>query len=138
MKYLVTGWPRTRTAWLSMVLGAEHDVMVSVRGICNPMFACFHPVSHRVPVVYLERDSQSSKEAMEEWTGIALPDPYWAQIELCQKQFRLLNPNALVVNYESLQDTNWVMEIADFVGVELEHELVEQQQRIYVSQRLPR
>ena len=91
MKFLVTGFPRTRTAWLSALLSAHLGKVVPHERLpdepigdkrCDPGAAMSYwtqAANHFAcaPVVFLRRDPHEVRRSLERWAGVKLDDRAW-------------------------------------------------------------
>jgi hypothetical protein len=126
--YLITGRPRSRTAWLAALFYAEvpciHDDVPALDGLCaagkpfgfsSPSLPAVDPkkaidVFGLCPIVVIERDAESSHEALARW--VKLPMPHWRLIEENYQAFLRQLPHVpLRVPYESLDDFGVVNEV---------------------------
>lgn len=80
--FLVTGLPRTRSAWFAALLGAAHapnpQDYARLKNVCDPSAACLYPdtalkVWQDAPIVIIERDPVIAGTALSEWAG----HPVW-------------------------------------------------------------
>lgn len=77
MRYLITGLPRMRSAWLAALFECAHDAAVSGipdGGLCDPCAACLYPRKALEyftgsPIVIVRRDEAESRESFERWVG---------------------------------------------------------------------
>ncbi len=126
MRYLISGHPRTRTAWLCALLNAHrslcyHDVITYPVdtsldvGFCDPGFACLIPrealqLAEGKPRICLVREDWP--EALEEWCGTGVPDELVEQWnENCEIFERGVTGNALP--FTQLEDDCVVKEVIE-------------------------
>lgn len=136
MDYLVTGYPRTRTAWLASLMGAYHDVksVPPGYGLCNPEIACLLPEAVDCPTVVLLRSKLEARRSLERWASIRTTDEFWRKLYANVDRFIELNPDALVLHSSQLNDSGVVVELAEHCGVSLDRAYVDNCQRRYVSE----
>ena len=125
MKYLISGHPRTRTAWLCALLNAHHslcyhDVIGNEMnlgidaGIADPGLACIHPVealkySEDKPRVCLIRQdwAHAFGEATNVWLTPELVDEWEANC------LRYAAGAGLVLEYSMLEEANAVKAVIE-------------------------
>lgn len=150
MKYLITGHPRTRTAWLSAVMTAHgspcyHDALtygVPVgAGLSDPGAACLYVddalrIARRIRSVCLRREPQESKESLERWAGITLPEENWARACANVDRFSAEHGGPVVL-FEELEDNDVVGEIIrECTRQAASSELVSLFQRLRIEQNI--
>lgn len=89
-KYVITGLPRSRTAWLGALCATPktpvyHDITVyppegESYGIADPMIAAsprFHDLAEGVPVVVLWRDPDECYASLQRAYDVQIAKPIW-------------------------------------------------------------
>jgi hypothetical protein len=124
MRYLITGHPRTRSAWLCALMNAHgslcyHDALSCQidpdvdAGIADPTFACFFPdmaLAYSCPRVCILRDDW--REAIEQWSGVGVSDEAAEASSVnCDRFARTLG--TLSISLASLEDNGQVKEIVE-------------------------
>lgn len=136
MDYLVTGYPRTRTAWLASLMGAYHDVksVPAGYGLCNPEIACLSPEAVDCPVVVLLRSKSEARRSLERWASIKTTDAFWRRLSANVDRFIELNPDALVLHSNQLANSGVVVALAKHCGVDVDPAYVDNFQQRYISE----
>ena len=104
-RYLITGLPRCRSAWLAAFLTAHgspcaHEAAISLgrsatlqdvfdagfEGLCDPgaplrYRATLEDAMRGCPTVLIRRDARMARASFECWLGQPLPDAGWAMVE---------------------------------------------------------
>jgi hypothetical protein len=151
MRYLVTGLPRIRSAWLAALLGSNerpcyHDALVEFKneaglesyfgatdsaGWSDPTAACYFTdlsirlYSHK-PVVIVDRDEKSAMENFRSFmrlNGGDLTDWGWKYMVHNLARFRSSMPHAMAIDFAKLDDYETVARVyRHCVGAELSQE----------------
>lgn len=116
--FVVTGLPRTRTAWFSFYFDCIHEPIINsglfkkkFRGICSSAFPVYCKNHPDAKVVFIDRDvddvEASLKKAFPNGIGKVLPYQYRetllegvVMLEAC----KLLFPDALHVRYDEIDE----------------------------------
>lgn len=115
MKFLLTGLPRTRTAWFTALLNAhgfvtKHDRIgrepLGDYGRCDPCAACIYPneaLTHYYdsPIVVIERNPMHSFSAYMKWSGVPID---WRLVEDNYNWFVTHAKSAVMVKFNDLND----------------------------------
>ncbi len=122
MRYLISGHPRTRTAWLCALLNAHHSLCyhdaISYRidlgvdaGFADPGVACMAPLqalrmSKGKPRICIRRDDWQI--SLQAWLNMEIPKEAVTQWnENCQLWYR----GSTCIGYDELEDNDVVKEI---------------------------
>lgn len=135
-RFLITGLPRIRSAWLAALFSGErvttfHDhvwnrgvqstldavfATPGIAGLCDPGAACVYPdlaaqafAMH--PVVIIQRDADECKRSFSAWLG-GMELHNWPRAVANYERFiRLVGGRGLIVNYYALENYTAVAEI---------------------------
>lgn len=146
-RFLITGLPRTRSAWftaLFLALGVDacHESAArfdsletfeawlrqpGLKGWCDPSAACLVPefaakLFDGRPIVIVERHPEESCKSLQQWSGLNLLG--FGAITSRYERFKSLAGDALSVRYEDLDRYTVVREIVKHcTGIELPYDL---------------
>jgi hypothetical protein len=117
--YLITGYPRTRSAWLAALLSEDNRVCyheapsqaqpipaTSSFGLSDPGAACLYPqraleVFRERPIVFVRRDPGEALAALENWSGMEIPQ--WDEVKRrCEWFLAQKPPKLMTVEYHDL------------------------------------
>lgn len=123
-RFLITGLPRIRSAWLTALLtavGADvtHESLTGppfFGGWCDPTAACVWPeeaakwIDSR-PCVFINRNPLECRVSWEKWAGVELGN--WQEICTNVAQFSLLT-SPVVIEYKDLEEYSTVAHIVKY------------------------
>lgn len=129
MSFLITGLPRIRSAWFSALLDCHHDAITTFGSLdktppgidlCDPSAAVLYPLQalERFDTfVIIQRPEAESRKSIERWSGIDMPNPFWAD---CLENYQRLIDGArekrtLTVDFHNLTDER-VSAVCNFIG----------------------
>lgn len=135
MRFLISGHPRTRTAWLCALINAHgvrcyHDAITNNipldtdAGIADPTIACYQPAEGVMActgprICLLRRDWQ---HAFEKWSGCEVLPSGADRIETNVQSFQ--RGAKVTLSYELLDDRHVVGDVLKLCGVEPDPELL--------------
>lgn len=130
IKFLITGYPRMRSAWLAALFssdrvlcfhdGAHHGGVAQLLhsvgiakdheavGLFDPCAACVYPrkaleLFNGHQIVVVRRDESDSRRALEAWCGHSLPN--WGELRANYQHFTDVAPRSLEwIDFEALDD----------------------------------
>lgn len=136
MKFLITGLPRIRSAWLAALFSTDNvrcfhdpvhhggpdrmmDAFLACQlahvGICDPAAACAYPelalrVFHNHPIILIRRDEDDCRAGLENWIGAKLT--HWDEI-LKNYRWFLNHPTRhfMWIRYEDLDNFEVVSQL---------------------------
>ena len=158
-RFLVTGLPRIRSAWLTALFCAHgvrccHDGLVSfgslaslesvlkrgaIAGLCDPAAACVFPDEAArwfdgSPIVIVDRDPLECRTSVQAWIGQPVD---WSVIQTKHDRFvALIGPRAYRVAYRNLDCEETVRGLFTFCGVTLDYHLFETFKLLRIEQHL--
>lgn len=134
MKFVITGYPRCRSAWLSAILTAhgspclhEPEVLrpgwrdlsefAGFDGISDPSCTVLYPEQltkhcYGRPCVYIKRDREEAISSLRAWSGLPVDnlDRYTTGLKWFVTHFK-----PMIVPYAMLDDPHWVEAIIQHV-----------------------
>lgn len=164
--FLITGLPRTRTAWFTALFNAigvpcihewgygfqysksafHHWLGLNgPRGVCDPSMACATEQAEtlelfaKCPVVLIERNSIDAQTAFEDWIG--QPTPNYGALVRNVMEFRrglkMVKADLFEVRYEQLDDYETIRTIVRHCcGRPLPHNVWRQFDALHIEQHL--
>lgn len=136
MRFLITGLPRIRSAWMAALFSSDrvrcfHDAVhhggvekmleqiqscsAPIVGLIDPSAASVYPRSvlamfDRCPIILINRHEEDCRTGLEKWTGWKLG--HWDDVVAAHKWFlEQLGPRLVWVDYDDLDDFDTVAEI---------------------------
>jgi len=151
MRYLISGHPRTRTAWLCALMNAHgslcyHDVRVNFvpldidAGIADPGLACLDAVealaaTEGKPRVCLIREDWV--QALDDWCGVHAPPDVAEGYEASCTVFA--KGADLILQYDALENDDVVKEVVELCARKpASLELIKIFQGMRIEQHLPK
>ncbi len=159
MNYLISGVPRTRTAWLCALMNAHgslcyHDAITNNldltldAGLADPTMACLFPVEalrllRGNPAICIRRIDW--REAFEAWAGVEFTD---RQADQWEQHCQIFAGGSISVMLSELEDDHVVKEIIEtcapnlnaslgliqiFQGLKIEQHLEKAQRSLQIS-----
>lgn len=134
-RFLITGFPRMRSAWLAAlfssdlvhcfhdaahhgsVTGMLNEVVKStsqIVGLCDPSAACVYPqlaikLFAESPIVIVRREADDAKQALETWAGMEMKN--WHELGANYDWFARSAAHACWIDYADLDDYFVVSEL---------------------------
>lgn len=150
--YLITGLPRTRSAWLAALLSSddfpcfhEHVPFTAQKrafGLCDPGAACCYPNAAlnlwaERKVVIVVRNDDEAQRSLKAWLGVQhLPN--WSTVLNAYRYFLSEATAPFLVHYQQLADPNAVAVLYQrLIGRELTDERWHLFEGLNVQQHLP-
>lgn len=132
--HLITGLPRSRSAWLSVVLGGVHDPEDGVYElVCDPSVACGHKKTRVLgKTVFVYRNVGDSERAVVAAMRRPLHEPAWLAMVASADMYK--SKADKVVFYEDLDSSETVRDLGRFLGVDVSLENIERLQKLTITQ----
>ncbi len=148
MRYLISGHPRTRSAWFCALLNAHgsrcyHDALLNEIdldgdfGISDPGIACLRPddgirLTVGKPRICILRDHW--RDAFERWVGTALADEEVEKMEANVRQFEH-TLGTVAIDHRQLEDNQTVGDLVNLcTGMAPDPELIRIFQQLQIEQ----